>query len=49
LSSGDESPNVIQIKRLAHTQFYIALARHMEEVGLGRTRPDKRRRIQEYH
>jgi hypothetical protein len=32
--SGDESPSVIQIERFAHTQFYIAFARYMEEVGL---------------
>jgi hypothetical protein len=32
MSSGDESPSVIQIERFAHTQFYIAFARHMEEA-----------------
>ena len=32
MSSGDESPSVIQIERFAHTQFYIAYARHMEEA-----------------
>jgi hypothetical protein len=30
MSSGDESPSVIQIERFAHTQLYIAFARHME-------------------
>jgi hypothetical protein len=34
LSSGDESPSVIQIEWFAHTQFYIAFARYVEEVGL---------------
>jgi hypothetical protein len=34
MSSGDESPSVIQIERFAHTQFYIAFARYMEGVGL---------------
>jgi hypothetical protein len=32
MSSGDESPSVIQIERFAHAQFYIAFARHMEEA-----------------
>jgi hypothetical protein len=31
MSSGDEIPSVIQIEKFAHTQFYIAFTRHMEE------------------